>query len=170
MQGRLSEVEGRIALLEVELAGLKGEAGELRSRRASAAQHHHHRLDAIRSGKPASGASAAEVAAAVQGGLAALEGLAGAVRGGGGEPTAAGDGGAAADAAALSQQVSQQEVCRRCPSRRASPAIPGCPFPRLHGPFPACCLFAQPPALSPCTSPYALPTLLPSRWWRRRCL
>jgi hypothetical protein len=51
LQGRLAEVEGRIASLEAELAALKREAGDLRQRRAAAAQHHELRLEAIRSGK-----------------------------------------------------------------------------------------------------------------------
>lgn len=42
------------------------QAGDLRTRRASAAQHHTLRLQQIRSGKTESGASPEEIAAAVQ--------------------------------------------------------------------------------------------------------
>ncbi|PSC75947.1 tRNA (guanosine(18)-2 -O)-methyltransferase isoform B [Micractinium conductrix] len=103
---RLGEVEGRIAELEAELALLKSEAGELRLRRSAAAQHHRARVEAIRSGKQASGASPEQIAAALQPALGALEGLAVAVSGG------SGGGGAAvpADAAALSGEVVAAEV------------------------------------------------------------
>ena len=99
-------MEGRIAELEAELALLKSEAGELRLRRSAAAQHHRARVEAIRSGKQASGASPEQIAAALQPALGALEGLAVAVSGG------SGGGGAAvpADAAALSGEVVAAEV------------------------------------------------------------
>lgn len=103
---RLGEVEARIASLEAELATLRAEAAELRERRASSAQHHKARLSGIRSGKPAAGASPAEIAAALQGGLGALEGLSGAVRGGGLPAGAA----PASDAAALAAEVVAAEV------------------------------------------------------------
>lgn len=105
-QARLGEVEARIASLEAELAALRAEAAELRERRASSAQHHKARLAGIRSGKPAAGASPAEIAAALQGGLGALEGLSGAVRAGGAPAGAA----PAADAAALAAEVVAAEV------------------------------------------------------------
>ncbi|KAL4432192.1 hypothetical protein ABPG77_005954 [Micractinium sp. CCAP 211/92] len=103
---RLGEVETRIASLEAELAALRAEAAELRERRASSAQHHKARLAGIRSGKPAAGASPAEIAAALQGGLGALTDLSGAVRAGGAPEGAA----PAADAAALAAEVVAAEV------------------------------------------------------------
>lgn len=106
LQARLGEVEARIASLEAELATLRDEAAELRERRASSAQHHKARLSGIRSGKPAASASPAEIAAALQGGLGALEGLSGAVRGGGLPAGAA----PASDAAALAAEVVAAEV------------------------------------------------------------
>jgi hypothetical protein len=122
VQGRLSEVEGRIASLEAELAALKGEAGELRQQRTAAAQLHQHRLGQIRSGRGGDvGACPAAVAAAVQGGLGALESLSASLRGeasahaasssAGSAAAGSGGGGAAADSAAsLSQQVVAGEV------------------------------------------------------------
>ncbi|PRW32590.1 hypothetical protein C2E21_8239 [Chlorella sorokiniana] len=105
---RLTAVEARIRDLEAELAAAKAEAGDLRTRRASAAQHHTLRLQQIRSGKGESGASPEEIAAAVQGGLGAVEGLAAAVRSGG-APAGAADA-APSDAAALAQVVVSAEV------------------------------------------------------------
>ncbi|KAI7843548.1 hypothetical protein COHA_002790 [Chlorella ohadii] len=105
---RLATVEARIRDLEAELAAAKAEAGDLRARRASAAQHHTLRLQQIRSGKTESGASPEEIAAAVQGGLGAVEGLAAAVRSGG-APAGAADA-APSDAAALAQAVVAAEV------------------------------------------------------------
>ncbi|KAL4421449.1 hypothetical protein ABPG75_010740 [Micractinium tetrahymenae] len=104
---RLGEVEARITSLEAELAALRAEAAELRERRATSVQHHKARLAGIRSGKPAAGASPAEIAVVLRGGLGALEGLTGAVRAGG----APGGGAApAADAAALAAEVVAAEV------------------------------------------------------------
>ncbi|KAL4855669.1 hypothetical protein ACK3TF_003754 [Chlorella vulgaris] len=110
----LSDIEFRIVSLEAELALLKREAGDLRARRAAAQQHHEHRLQAIRSGRPESGASPAEIAAAVSGGLASLHGLSAALLGGEegagrGEPAAAAAA-AAKSSAALGQQVMEAEV------------------------------------------------------------
>jgi hypothetical protein len=114
LQTCLSDIEFRIVSLEAELALLKREAGDLRARRAAAQQHHEHRLQAIRSGRPESGASPAEIAAAVSGGLASLHGLSAALLGGEegagrGEPAAAAAA-AAKSAAALGQQVMEAEV------------------------------------------------------------
>lgn len=105
---RLSEVESRIASLEAELAGLRSEASDLKERRSQAAGHLKSRVQAIRTGKPAKGASPAEIAAALQSGLGAVEGLAGAVCAGG---TASGNAAApAADAAGLASEVVASEV------------------------------------------------------------